>query len=520
MKPLSVGEVIGAVQGACDRLASTGSITRVVTDSRELQPGDLFVAIQGERFDGHAFIGPAFAAGAIAALVRSDYDPAKYQQPGSPVVPPNATLIRVPDPVQGLGRLARYYRRSVIGRSTTVVAITGSNGKTTTKSMCAHVLSGRFKGKGSIKSFNNAIGVPLTILSADPSDDFLICEVGTNAPGEIATLARMFEPDLAVITNVAPAHLEKLGTVEGVAEEKLSLLSYLQPNGCAVINTDHERVRWMLQNDRRFRSIKRVTCGESPDADLRLTSVRTLSPPLATRDAQLQPSGPRQGSSTTQFIAATEFTVNDRFKYRLNVPGRHNAMNALAAIGVARRFGMNDDEIAERLASFSLPAMRLEVERLGRLTVINDAYNANPASLLAAVEALMDTPAAGRRVLVIGDMRELGLTAEVLHREAAERIAQSGVDLVIAIGEHAKLVARTVQSIAGESTKSHAYASTALAKRRLCSHLQPTDTVLVKGSRVLGLEALVQAVREWSTRRSPSIRAPKRGRRRQLVAGR
>lgn len=483
MKPLTLEEVVAALEGTIDRPMPVGSVTRVSSDSRSIQAGDLFVAIRGPQFDGHAFVGESLAKGAIAAVVGEDFAPAG---PGSQGLQPGAILIRVDDTVRALGRLARWYRRSVVGGSVTVVAVTGSNGKTTTKTMIAHVLNGRWKGRASIKSFNNEIGVPLTLLSTEPSDEFVVCEVGTNAPGEIAALARLVEPEVAVITGIAPVHLEGLGSLEGIAAEKLSLLNELRPDGCAVINADSELLRWSMSHDRQIAKIKKVTFGEWPEADLRLTGARTLD---------LSADGPT-GSRVAQ-----EFTVNGRFVYRLNVPGRHNVLNALAAIGVARRFGMEDAEIAARLATFELPPMRLDSRRVGSLTLINDAYNANPASMAAGVEVLTSTPADGRRVLVMGDMRELGPAAADLHRETAERVGRSSLDVVISVGEHAKAVRDAVQAASGGRIETHAYATTDLARRRLGSLLRAGDTVLVKGSRAMALERLIAAAEEWATKK-------------------
>jgi UDP-N-acetylmuramoyl-tripeptide--D-alanyl-D-alanine ligase len=496
MKPLTIEEVITAMQGTCDRAVPAGNIARVVIDSRAVQRGDLFVAIRGERFDGHDFVGTALGVGAMAAVVRQDFDPGA--RPGAAMPPAGSILIRVQDPLESLGRLGRYYRRSVIGGALTVIGVTGSNGKTTTKCMISHVLGGRWQGRASIKSYNNNIGVPLTLLSADPAESFLICEMGMNAPGEIAALGTLVEPDIAVVTSVAEAHLEKFGTVEKIAEEKLSLLQFVHPDGCAIVNADREVVRKLVLKDRRFAALKRITFGEWPEADLRIANIQTQKRKNVETDGKVETSKSRnvenEGSGDP---IGFHFTVNDRFPYVLNVPGRHNVLNALAAIAVGRRFGMDHDEIAERLATFTLPSMRLEAERVGQLTLINDAYNANPASMAAGVGVLSDMPARGRKVLIVGDMRELGAAAAELHKAAAQHIAGVGVDLVIAVGEHAKLISRTIETTSNGATETHAYATTALARRRLISHLKPSDTILVKGSRALGLEALVEAIREW-----------------------
>jgi UDP-N-acetylmuramoyl-tripeptide--D-alanyl-D-alanine ligase len=497
MRPLTLTEGIEALEGTCDRPVTAGNFTRVSTDSRDVQPGDLFVAIPGGRFDGHDFVEQALAQGAVAAVVRTDFKLPGAKAGRNRVIDQlhEGLLIRVDDTVRALGRLGRYYRRSVVGGSLTVIAVTGSNGKTTTKAMIAHVLSQRWQGKASAKSFNNAIGVPLTLLSIDPSDAFVVCEVGTNAPGEIAALAKLIEPEIAVITGVSEAHLEGLGSLGQIAEEKLSLLHHLRPEGLAVVNADCEVLRKTLERDRRLASLKCVTFGEWKDADIRVTSLKvsTAGPGPAPAMAG--------GGQAEQALPPVrlDFTVNDRFQYQLQVPGRHNVLNALAAIGVARRFGVDHEEIAARLATFALPPMRLEYERIGELTLINDAYNANPASMAAAVDVLVSLPAAGRKVLIVGDMRELGAASPELHRRAAEMIARSGVNVVVAVGEYAKLVSKTIEAAGSGQVETHAYSSADSAKRRLVEYLDRRDTILMKGSRALALEKLVPVIRDWAS---------------------
>lgn len=478
MKALTLEEIVAALEGTMDRAIPAGSVRRVTTDSRQVEPGDLFIALAGERFDGHDYVPQAFAGGATAAVVREDYDPFECRvSSNAPPLAPEAILIRVDDPVRAMGRLARYYRRSVIGRSAMIVAVTGSNGKTTTKSMIAHVLEGRCRGLASIKSFNNEIGVPLTLLAADTHDRFVICEIGTNAPGEIARLAHMVEPDIAVVVGVAEAHLEGLGTLVDVAVEKLSLFKCLRSDGCAVVNGDQQVLADAIRADYDLKHLKYVRFGQSADADLRLTDTRITS-----------------GGKRPPGVA---FTVNDRFHYALIVPGRHNVTNAMAAIAVARRFNMDHDEIAARLATFELPPMRLQRESVGGVTLINDAYNANPASLAAAVDVLAAEATQGRRVLIVGDMRELGEATERLHRQAAENIGRSPIDVVISVGQCARLMASTVKQVSGGRIETHAYANTALARRRVTQYVRIGDTIALKGSRLLGLEVLAQRIRDW-----------------------
>jgi UDP-N-acetylmuramoyl-tripeptide--D-alanyl-D-alanine ligase len=505
MKPLMLDEIVVAMEGTA-RPPLPGaaprppcSVTGVTTDSRHVRAGDLFFAIRGQNRDGHAFVGDALRVGAVAAVVACG-----YERPGD--LDDAAIVVEVDDPVRALGRLARFHRRQL---PADVVAVTGSNGKTTTREMITHVLAGRRKGRCSIKSFNNEIGVPLTLLSAEAADEFLVAEVGTNAPGEIDALARLIEPEVAVVTGVAPVHLERLGSLEGVAQEKLSLLRHIRPGGCAIVNIDADVVRSCLAEMRRppsallpaggglSKDAKVVTIGRHEDADLRLTSVRTVEAGGAVNGS---------GEPTEHGI---EFEVNGKFAYHLNVLGPHNATNALAAVAVARRFGLEHAEIADRLATFRLPAMRLERRRLpwrngshrGEIEIIMDAYNANPASVAAAIDVLRSYPCGpnGRRVIVLGDMRELGPRAGEFHEEVARQVAAGGIDMLLAVGAHAKRMAATARQsrkgdASGAKLEIHAMASTEAAARRVGPLCRPGDVVLVKGSRAMGLERVVEAM--------------------------
>jgi UDP-N-acetylmuramoyl-tripeptide--D-alanyl-D-alanine ligase len=485
MKAVTLQEAVQALQGTCDVSVAYGNVTGVSIDSREVKSGDLFVAIKGQQHDGHDHVRQALSAGAVAAVVRDDFE-LPPQPADENVSTADVPLVRVDNTVAAMGRFAHYYRRTLIDGSASVIAVTGSNGKTTTKEMIAHVLRGRMAGKGSKKSFNNEIGVPLTLLSVEPEESFVVCEVGTNAPGEIAALSRLVEPELAVLTGVSEAHLKGLGSLEGIVTEKLSLLHHVRPSGCAIVNADHHLVREALRRDWQLERLKIVTFGESQEADLRVSQLAVV--PMETKDKNARP---RMG---------LEFVLNDRFRYRLGVLGKHNVINALGAIGVARRLGMTDEEIADRLATFELPPMRLQQERIGELTVINDAYNANPASMAAALDVLTTSPVAGRRVFVMGEMRELGKESDRLHEELADKAGKSGIDVVIAIGKQSKRIAKAVKEASSAEVETHAHVSVQAAKRRFISYLEPDDTILIKGSRALELERLLPLIRKWAER--------------------
>lgn len=425
----------------------------VSTDTRTLGRGEVFVALRGERFDGHDYVGAAASRGAAIVVIDRDVD-----------VPGACGVVRVDDGYTALARLAAAYRRTLAAE---VVAITGSVGKTTTKHMLHAVLAAHLRGTASPRSYNNRVGVPLTILAADPADRYLLVEVGTNAPGEIGALSRIVEPDVAVITHVALAHVEGLGSLDGIAAEKAGVLRHLTDDGLAIVNGDVPVLADHLKALGRV-----IRFGRSEHCELRLTSC--------------EPTGD-----------GLRFVVNDRAAFTLPLLGEHNAINALAVIAVARHLNLSDEQIAAALAGVEPAAMRMELRRLGvgeaMITVINDAYNANPESVRAAAAALAQYDAGGgRRVAVLGDMAELGDAAPRLHRELGAALAAMPLDLVITIGP---LSMYTAEGLAkhGAAMRTHALGEwTDGTAERVAGLVKPGDVVLVKGSRVMGLERLIE----------------------------
>ncbi|MFN7021893.1 MAG: Mur ligase family protein, partial [Phycisphaerales bacterium] len=312
-------------------------ITGLSTDTRTLRPGQVFLALRGERFDGHGFLKVAAAGGAPILIV---------DEAGAGLVPaggyePQAGVMRVADTGKALLRIAAAYRRTL--ERVRVIAVCGSNGKTTTAGLIRQMLLAcGLRGTASHKSFNNAIGVPLTILGAQPTDQFLVCEVGTNAPGEIAALAEVVNPDIAVITSIGREHLEKLGDIAGVAREEASVLKHLRPppKGCAIVTADAPELAEHVKGVANL-----ITFGRNPEATLRLTAVGHASGP----DGRV----------------GVEFTINGRLNARLEMLGVHNALNALAAFAVARRMGADDARALAAMARASGPEMRLERMRVG-----------------------------------------------------------------------------------------------------------------------------------------------------------
>ncbi|TVQ64057.1 MAG: UDP-N-acetylmuramoyl-tripeptide--D-alanyl-D-alanine ligase [Phycisphaerales bacterium] len=455
----SIRSAIGGVFVARPKTAHPPPIAGFTVDSRAVGEGEAFFALRGERTDGHLFARQAALSGA-ALLIVEDASVAHD-------LPENVYAIKVGDTRLALLRLARAHRRMLEG--TRVIAVTGSAGKTTTVRLIDAVLSTRLRGVASKKSFNNDVGVPLTVLRAVRTDQYLLCEVGTNAPGEIAALAEVLEPDVAVITGIGRAHLEGLGSLEGVAREKGSLLAYLRPGGCAIVGPHNG-----LLNDHLRAAPNVVTVGDNKDADLRISGV----------------------AHTTGDPVRLRFTINERTTYELPLIGAHNAVNAALAVGVARRMGVDEERIIEGLARAEAPPMRMQRATIAGVDVFNDAYNANPESVIAALRTFSALAAgAARRVAVLGDMLELGDHAPEAHREVAEAVLQDGtIDLVVAVGSLALHTAERLLRDLPEDRVRMIGDVRAEGARMVASCLRPGDAVLLKGSRVVGLERIARAL--------------------------
>ena len=452
MHTLTTEEIRHIVKGRW-RWPGSGTVSGVSTDSRAPGRGRMFIALRGAKFDGSRFLPDAASAGCTAALVRQD---AVIEQAVLERFP--GGVIGVNDTLSALGDLARDVR----GRMTaTVVAVTGSNGKTTVKRMIHHILARRLKGSASPKSFNNNIGVPLTLLAVAPDDEYVVCELGSNALGEIGALTAIARPDIAVITSIGEVHLEGLIDLEHVAAEKASILDALPEAGLGVVWADSPE----LERAARQYSARLVRFGRGEQADLRLTGYE-----------------PRLGGG--------RFELNGRAWFELPIPGPHMAQNALAAVAVAQRFGFSQDEAAGALADFVGEDMRLQEIKAGGLTIINDAYNANPASMRAAGESLASY--AGRRVLVAGDMLELEPRSVELHNSTGQALARAGVDLVVGVGRLGQYIAAGARAAGGEAL---AIATVEEACRSVPALLRAGDVVLVKGSRGAAMERLIEPLR-------------------------
>ena len=461
MKSLLLEEVKHALQAELKTPSRKGVITGVKIDSRRVKTGDIFVAVVGENFDGHDFVEQAVSAGARAVVVSRNI-------PLSDAVRQSGVCVmRVDDTVKALGNLARFYRRS-LGHCITVIAVTGSNGKTTTREMIYHVLSKSKKGHRSPSNYNNHIGVPMTMFGIEPNHEFVVVEIGSNAPGEVAALSQIVEPDVAVITQVGPSHLEGLGDVEGVSVEKVSIVAGLRDRGVVVCGVDHQATLDRVQSLGRHV----ITFGLDGHSDVCCRYVRH------------EPGSMR-------------FETNDRCKVLLPVGGLHNVSNALAALAVVRRLGVSSQAFAAALTDFTNMQGRMGYSQVNGITIIDDSYNANPASMNAALQELASYSNARRRVFICGDMHELGEASAHYHHLLGRAIADSNVDFLLAVGAEAAVTATAALDAGmGWSQVQRSINSRRLA-RLVKSMIREGDVILVKGSRAMQMEKVVASLQRF-----------------------
>ncbi|MFH0963651.1 MAG: UDP-N-acetylmuramoyl-tripeptide--D-alanyl-D-alanine ligase [Planctomycetota bacterium] len=451
MKPLTLEGIAQAMHARIARGSGELEAAGVSTDTRTLAPGELFFALVGKNFDGHEFVREAGGKGACAVVV---------EHPGVVQGPAGVRVVR--STVAALGHLAQAVRGKL---SADFVGVTGSCGKTTVKEMIAAVLGTSFKVVHAKKSYNNAIGVPLTILSAPPDAGVVVLEMGTSAPGEIRALAEIARPDVGVVTNVGPTHLEGLKSIEGVAAAKAELIEGLAEGGIAVLNWDDRWVRRMAS----WGQYRVVSYGRSKDADLRAVNVRLTE----------------EGSAFT--VGRTEFAIR--------VPGKHNVHNALAAIAVALRFRLSIEKVAENLARFELPPMRLERRSAGGVEILCDCYNANLLSVRGAIEELAAPRRRGgaaRKVFVFGGMAELGERSAELHARVGRLAARRGIDVLVTVGSEADRAAQAAIQAGMRTSAVHRCEDMNAAGAALRGIVRRGDRVLFKASRTAKLEELVE----------------------------
>lgn len=446
---LSIPHVAAIGFDSLRKFAATG----VSTDSRGIRPGDLFAALRGETFDGHNFVSSAVQAGAAALVVERSWAEANQPMLVSLYLP----RLVVEDSAKALGDLARWWRRKF---SIPVLAVAGSNGKTTTKEMIRTVLAAKYNVLATDGNLNNHLGVPQTLFRLDRKHDIAVVEIGTNHPGEIEYLCGVLEPTHGIITNIGREHLEFFGSIEGVAQAEGELFQWLAKHrGACFVNGDDRRVAGLARGMKH-----RTVYG------------------FAARGAEVKGTG----LSIGKFGCAT-LSVKPRkkksFTIELTVPGRHNGNNALAAVTVGLAFKVPAVRIAAALNGFSAASKRMQIFTERGITVLNDTYNANPDSVLAALSTLRSLHVSGKRIAVLADMLELGPQAQEEHRMVGTAVAAYHVDVLFTFGSLAKYLSEA----AVVDLKTH-YEDKSLLSAALVQLAMPGDAVLVKGSRGMKME--------------------------------
>ena len=456
MEVLGIEEIVSALNG---RLMNSGrdlTVSGVSIDSRRINPGDMFIALQGESFDGHEFINKAIENGAALVVV--------HKQLSGCSIP----YILVEDTLKALQDIARYYRNKF---NMPFVAITGSSGKTTTKDMIASVLSQKFKVLKTEGNFNNAIGLPLTLLKLQYSHEIAVLEMGMNSIGEISLLSDIVRQDVGVISNVGTAHIEKLGSRENILKAKLEIFSYFDSGNIAVINGDNDM---LAAFDSEKYEVVRYGLKDSNDI-------------YAYRIKE-------KGEKGIDFTVDLEGVPS---VFTVMLPGIHNVYNALSAIAVARLFGMEEEDIRKGLISFKPSKMRMDIINLsGGVKLINDVYNANPESMKAAIDVLRSLKSDGRNICILGDMLELGDFSAEEHYKIGEYAASSGVNVLVAAGSFSGDMKRGASASGMNSKSIYAFHETEEILASLEGIIKPGDTVLLKGSRRMKMECIVDYLRE------------------------
>ncbi len=451
----SIKEIIKATQGAL--LSGKGSIKikGVSIDSRTAKPGDVFIAIKGEKFDGHDFIAQVIRKSAAALVVSESIKISDKRIP----------VIRVDDTTKALGSLARFHRDRF---SIPVIAITGSAGKTTTKEMVAAVLKTQYKVLKNIATENNHVGVPLTLLRIKKSHEAVVVEFGTNHFGEIRRLTFIANPTAAILTNIGESHLGFLKNLQGVFREKYDLVESMRKPSSVLYNCDDPYLRKIKAKNSGHRLIRFGIHGEC---------------------------NYRAGSIEIKDNTFLQFKVNNARTFCLRTPAAHNVYNALAAVSCADLFKVRYKNIQKALQRFRFPPGRLSVQKFGSYHVIDDTYNANPISFRSAIGALNNFNTCGRKILVCADMLELGGESKRLHESIGNLVADSPLDCVVTVGRNSRFISQMAKK-KNKKLEVHHCTSFEAAQNRLKNYLQPKDIILVKGSRDMHMERMVSFIKD------------------------
>jgi len=449
-----VNELLRATRGRLISGKTSTVVKGISIDSRTIKPQEAFIAIKGPNFDGHNFVDEAIKRGAKAVI---------FQRQGSRVKGKEVAFIEVKDTIRALGDIAKFQRQKF---DIPVIAVTGSNGKTTTKEIITWVLSKEFNVLKNVGTKNNQIGLPLALLNLDRYHDVVVLEVGTNHFGEVDYLAKICQPNLGIIINIGSSHLEYFVNLKGVFREKSALLKHLKSPHIAILNADDSLLKRqiLIKNKKPFI----LGFGIKSRSDFFATDIEILN-------------------------SRIKFLVNQKYRVTLKTLGYFNIYNALAALTVAYLLGMEYRDIASRLSTFNFPQNRLEFLELNNIKFINDTYNSNPVSLKQAIDVLGNFQINGRKIFVMGDMLELGNREKLFHRQAGRNAARI-CDVFITVGELSKFAAEAARA-SGFNTKNIFTCTSNLEAQDILFKkvsVGPDDIVLVKGSRAMRMEEILK----------------------------
>ena len=446
-----INQLLKATGGRLIAGAKSVPVKGISIDTRTIKPGEVFVAIRGDNFDGHDFIAAAIKN--KASLIISESKKTKNPEKTK------TAFIEVKNTIKALGEIAAFRRQEF---NIPLIAVTGSSGKTTTKDMIACVLSKKFNVLKSEGTKNNHIGLPLTLTRLTSDHDVCVLEIGTNHFGEVDYLAKIAKPNIAVITNIGYSHLEFFGNLEGVYKEKRSLLKHLKAPGIAMLNADDFKLSRLISG--KCKGPKVFGFGINNPGEFRASDIKLTK-------------------------ARLEFLIAKKYKFSLDNPGRGNIYNALAAIAVARILGIGYVDAAKAMAEFDFPKNRLNLVKLNNAQFINDTYNSNPTSLEQALEVLRSFPSRGRKIFVMGDMLELGPDSRLFHDQVG-RLAAGICDVILTVGKLSEHAVSSALKRGFDTTKIFACADSGQARDILFNKISPAkgDVVLVKGSRSMKME--------------------------------
>lgn len=449
-----VNELLRAARGRLISGKTSTVVKGISIDSRTIKPQEAFIAIKGPNFDGHNFVDEAIKRGAKAVI---------FQRQGARVKGKEVAFIEVKDTIRALGDIAKFQRQKF---DIPVIAVTGSNGKTTTKEIITWVLSKEFNVLKNIGTKNNQIGLSLTLLNLNRCHDLAVLELGTNHFGEIEYLAGICQPNIGIIINIGPSHLEYFADLKGVFREKSALLKHLKSPHIAILNADDSLLKRQILTKNRKPLI--LGFGIKNRSDFFATDIKILN-------------------------GRINFLVNQKHRVTLKTPGYFNIYNALAALTVAHLLGMGHRDIASRISAFNFPQNRLEFLELNNIKFINDTYNSNPLSLKEAIETLGNFQINGRKIFIMGDMLELGNRKKLFHRQAGRKVAHI-CDVFITVGELSKFAAEAARA-SGFNTKNIFTCTSNLEAQDILFKkvsVGPDDIVLVKGSRAMRMEEILK----------------------------